>query len=106
MHSLETENKRLREQLAVLKAEDRAEIRILSAATLTPAQPFDLVLADPPYTEGSGSAVVAEVHRAGWLAPRGWLAVETEARHPVDAGALTIEAERRVGRARLTLIRA
>ena len=96
----------LRANVAALKAEDLTEIRILSATMLPPAQPFDLVLADPPYTDGSGTAVVAEVHRAGWLAPGGWLAVETDAREAVDAGGWTIDAERRVGRARLTLIRA
>ena len=96
----------LRANVAALKAEDRAEICILSATTLPLAQPFDLVLADPPYTDGSGTSVVAEVSRAGWLAPGGWLAVETEARDAVDAGRWTIDAERRVGRARLTLIRA
>jgi 16S rRNA (guanine966-N2)-methyltransferase len=96
----------LRANIAALKTEDRVEIRILSAATLTPAQPFDLVLADPPYTEGSGSAVVAEVRRAGWLVRGGWLVVETEARDAVDADRWAIDAERRVGRARLTLIRA
>jgi 16S rRNA (guanine966-N2)-methyltransferase len=96
----------LRANVAALKAEDRTDVRLLSAATLPPTQPFDLVFADPPYAPGSGSAVVAEVRRAGWLAPGGWLAVETDAREAVDAGGWTIDAERRVGRARLTLIRA
>jgi 16S rRNA (guanine966-N2)-methyltransferase len=70
-----------------------------------PAQPFDVIFADPPYAGGSGTAVVAAVREAGWLAPGGWLAIETEARDAVDAGGWQIEAERRVGRARLTLIR-
>jgi 16S rRNA (guanine966-N2)-methyltransferase len=96
----------IRANVAALKAEDRSEIRILSVATLPAWQPFDLVFADPPYTGGSGITVAAEVHRSGWLAQGGWLAVETEARDAVDAGPWTIDAERRVGRARLTLIRA
>ena len=96
----------IRANAAALKAEDRIEIRTLSAVTLPPAQPFDLIFADPPYTPGSGTAVVEEVRRAGWLGKAGWLAVETEAREAVDAGSWKIDAERRVGRARLTLIRA
>ena len=76
-----------------------------SAAKLAPSQPFDLVFADPPYAPGSGTAVVEAVRDAGWLAPGGWLAVETEAGEAVDAGDWQVEAERRVGRARLTLIR-
>jgi 16S rRNA (guanine966-N2)-methyltransferase len=96
----------IRANVAGLKAADRADVRPLSAATLPPATPFDLIFADPPYAPGSGSAVSEAVRSAGWLAPGGWLAVETEAKDAVDAGDWHIEAERRVGRARLTLIRA
>jgi 16S rRNA (guanine966-N2)-methyltransferase len=96
----------IRANLAALKAEDRADVRPLSATSLAPAQPFDLVLADPPYASGSGSAVVKAVAKAGWLAAGGWLAIETEAKEAVDPGNWQIDVERRVGRARLTLIRA
>ena len=92
--------------LAALKAADRAEVRHLSATTLAQLQPFDLVFADPPYAPGSGTAVVEAVRRAAWLAQDGWLALETAATEPVDPGDWHIDVERRVGRARLTLIRA
>ena len=81
------------------------EVMAMSAARLPLAQPFHLILADPPYAEGSGSAVVAAVVAASWLAPAGWLAVETELGAAVDPGPLTVEAERDTGRARLTLMR-
>jgi 16S rRNA (guanine966-N2)-methyltransferase len=90
--------------LAALNAEARAEVRPLSAAKLAPMQPFDLILADPPYAPGSGMAVLEAVRDAGWLAAGGWLAIETAAAEPVDAGDWRVDAERRVGRARLTLI--
>ena len=96
----------IRANAAALKAGDRVELRNLSAAMLPMAQPFDLVFADPPYAPGSGTAVVVEVKRAGWLGQGGWLAIETAAADPVDAGGWRVDAERRVGRARLTLIRA
>ena len=96
----------IRANLLAFKAESRADVRPLSAAKLASAQPFDLVFADPPYGPGSGTAVVEAVRDAGWLAPGGWLAIETEAREAVDAGSWTLDAERRVGRARLSLIRA
>ena len=96
----------IRANLQKLKAEDRADVRPLSAATLAPSQPFDLIFADPPYAPGSGTAVVRSVADANWLAPGGWLAIETAKGDPVDPGAWEIDAERRVGRARLTLIRA
>jgi 16S rRNA (guanine966-N2)-methyltransferase len=96
----------IRANLLTFKAEGRADVRPLSATKLAPAQPFDLLFADPPYGAGSGDSVVAAVRAANWLTPGGWLAIETEAREPVDAGDWSIEVERRVGRARLTLIRA
>jgi 16S rRNA (guanine966-N2)-methyltransferase len=94
----------IRANLAALKAKERAEVWPLSATNLAPAQPFDLIFADPPYAPGSGTAVVEAVRRAGWLASGGWLAIETAAADTVEAGEWRIDAERRVGRARLTLI--
>jgi len=86
---------------------DRIAVRAMSAATLPAGQPFDLLFADPPYEAGSGTAVAESVAKAGWLAPGGWMAVET---HRGDAVAPPVEwevdAERDVGRARLTILRA
>jgi 16S rRNA (guanine966-N2)-methyltransferase len=77
-----------------------------SALALPKSQPFDLIFADPPYADGSGSAVAAAVRAAGWLSPAGWMAIETSRRDSVDPGDLIVEAEREVGRARITLLRA
>lgn len=68
-------------------------------------QPFDLIFADPPYAAGSGSAARQAVEEAGWLAPGGWMAIETERGDRVDPGSLTLDAERDTGRARITLLR-
>jgi 16S rRNA (guanine966-N2)-methyltransferase len=83
------------------------KVRVLggSALALPRSEPFDLVLADPPYANGSGTAVVKAVMDAGWLAPGGWLSVETERRDTVDFGDLSPEADRQIGKARLTLLR-
>lgn len=75
-----------------------------SALALPRAAPFDLILADPPYLEGSGSAAVEAVQSAGWLAPGGWMSVETSRSDSVDPGTFLVEATREVGRARLTLL--
>jgi 16S rRNA (guanine966-N2)-methyltransferase len=96
----------IRANLRSLRAESRSQVLSLSAQRLGPLQPFDLVFADPPYAPDSGTAVVAAVRAAAWLAPRGWLAIETESNAPVEAGDWRIDAERRIGRARLTLIQA
>ena len=77
----------------------------LSALSLPKNDMFDLILADPPYAAGAGTAVVGSVIKAGWLAPGGWLSVETSRDDRIDPGELTIDTIRDVGRARLTLLR-
>ena len=88
-----------------LGASDRTRVLASSALTLPRSDAFDLILADPPYAPGSGSAAVKAVAHAGWLAPGGWMSVETSRSDSVDPAGLVIEATRDVGRARLTLLR-
>ena len=85
-----------------------ANVRVLggSALALPRSEPFDLVFADPPYASGSGSAAVRAVANAEWLAAGGWMAVETARGDTVDPGRWELDAERVVGRAQLTLLRA
>ena len=84
-----------------------ASIRLLtgSALALPRSEPFDLIFADPPYAPGSGTKVVEAVLAAGWLAPGGWMSIETSRGDEVDPGPLAIDTTRVVGRARLTLLR-
>jgi 16S rRNA (guanine966-N2)-methyltransferase len=84
-----------------------AAVHILggSALALPRSGPFDLILADPPYAAGSGSAAVQAVVAAEWLAPGGWMSVETSRKEAVEPLNLEIAATREVGRAQLTLLR-
>ncbi|HEV2595912.1 MAG TPA: 16S rRNA (guanine(966)-N(2))-methyltransferase RsmD [Sphingomicrobium sp.] len=84
-----------------------ADVHLLtgSALALPKGQTFDLIFADPPYAAGSGTLVVASVLTAGWIAPGGWMSVETGRGDAVDPGTLQIDAVREIGRARLTLLR-
>ena len=82
-----------------------AQILSGSALALPRSEPFELVFADPPYAPGSGSAVVQSVLESGWLAPGGWMSVETSRDDVVDPRELETETVRDVGRARLTLLR-
>jgi 16S rRNA (guanine966-N2)-methyltransferase len=88
-----------------LDAADRIQILTGSALALAKSEPFGLVFADPPYALGSGNAALEAVTRAGWLAPGGWISVETARGDAIEPGNLIMEAERNVGRARLTLLR-
>jgi 16S rRNA (guanine966-N2)-methyltransferase len=98
--------KAIEANIAAFGAASRAAIRSMSADNLSKSHPFDLVFADPPYQPGSGTAVAAAVAKSGWLPPGGWIAIETErgdAVTPPDGW--EIDAERDVGRARLTILR-
>ncbi len=92
----------IRANIMALGVEDRSRLLACSALALPPAEPFDLIFADPPYAANSGSAVLNELARAGWA--RGWVSIETERGERVDSLAYKVEVERDVGRARLTLL--
>ena len=90
-----------------LGAAARTSMRAMSAAALPAGQAYDVVFADPPYEAGSGSAVAEAVAQSGWLAPGGLMAIEIQRGDAVaPPRGWEIVAERDVGRARLTLLRA
>jgi len=95
----------IRRNLEKLGATDRARVIAGSALALPRSEAFDLIFADPPYSPGSGSAAVRSIADAAWLAPGGWLSVETQRGETVDLGDLELDSARDLGRARLTLLR-
>lgn len=95
----------IRENAARLGAKDRVRVLGSSALALPRSDPFDLIFADPPYASGSGTAVVQAVEQAGWLAPGGWMSVETSRGDELDCGTFAIDATREIGRAKLWLVR-
>jgi 16S rRNA (guanine966-N2)-methyltransferase len=97
--------KAIKRNAEALGASDRVQIFGGSALALPRSEPFDLILADPPYSPGSGSAAVQAVVATGWLAAGGWMSVETARGDSVDPLGLTVEAARDVGRDRLSLLR-
>ena len=88
-----------------LGAGERVQVRGGSALALPSSDPFDLIFADPPYAAGSGTAAVEAVVAAGWLAPGGWLSIETSRGELVEPGSLQVDTVREIGRARITLLR-
>ena len=95
----------LRRNLGGLKATERGRIVNSRVESFAPSQQFDLIFTDPPYASGSGTQVVAAAERGLWLAPGGWMVVETARGDAVDPGNYMLEAERDIGRARITLLR-
>ena len=96
----------LRSNIAALRAQARCEVRAGSALTLGPAKaPLDLLLLDPPYGSGAGVVALDKLARLGWIGPASWVSLETAHEEAVAVKGFAIEAERRVGKAKLTLLR-
>lgn len=96
----------LRDNVAALRAQSRCVVHAGSATQIGVArQMLDLVLLDPPYGSGAGAVALDRMIRLGWIGPASWVALEIAAKEEVRLPAFTIEAERKVGSARIVLAR-
>ena len=96
----------LRKNLAALGATARADVRAGSVLGLGPARrSYDLLLFDAPYATGAGSVALDKLNRLGWIGPDSWVSVETADREAVDVAGFAIDATRKAGKAKLTLLR-
>ena len=94
----------LRRNLAKVGAGDRADVRAQSVEHAPPPVPLcDVLFIDPPY--GSGLARIALDRAAAWLAPGGWASLETNGEPLAIPAPLEAMAERRFGKAMITLLR-
>lgn len=97
--------KTIRENITALDARSRADIRAGSVMNLGPAkQAYDLILVDPPYYSGAAMVALDRLQRLGWIEDGTWIAVETAFNEDVIVNGLAIAKERKVGRAKLTLL--
>ena len=64
-----------------------------------------LILLDPPYGTGAGEVALDRMLRLGWIDPATWIALETGAKEEPRVSGLECVADRRVGKARLSLLR-
>ena len=97
----------LRANIAALRAQGECDVRAGSVLALGPAKaPLDLILLDPPYNTGAGSVALDKLARLGWIGDATWISLETAADEEPRIKGLEVVAERRVGKARLTLLRA
>ena len=96
----------LRANIAALRAQAQCEVRASSVMQLGPVSaPLDLILLDPPYHSGAGGVALDRLHRLGWIGEATWIALETAHDEKLQLKALEIESERKVGRAKLNLLR-
>lgn len=95
----------LRANVEKMGAADRAEIRVQPVEHASPpAPPADLILADPPYATGLAQVALDRIAGGSWLAPGGWVAVETSGESLAFPPALIPVVERRFGKALVTLL--
>lgn len=96
----------IRANIAALGAGARARVEAGSVMQLRAANsPLDLILADPPYQSGAGEVALDRLLRLGWIGPETWIALETGGTEDVAIKGLVPEAERRVGKGKLHLLR-
>jgi len=96
----------LRANIAALDAQAHSDVRASSVLALGPAKaPLDLILMDPPYGSGAGEVALDKMVRLGWIGPATWISLETQINEVPQVKSLEIVAERKVGRAKLTLFR-
>jgi len=97
----------LRRNLERLGAAARCDVRAQAVEHAPPpARTCDLVLMDPPYGDGLAETALERLARPGWLAPGAWITVETDGPLERAPENMSIEAERRFGKARILLLRA
>ncbi len=96
----------IRANIAALDARARSTVQKGSVMALQPAKaPHDLLLLDPPYHTGAGAVALDRLIRLGWVGPASWIALETAANEAVAVRGCSVDAERKVGKAKLTLMR-
>lgn len=95
----------IKANILALGARDRSTVQHGSVMAMGPAkEAVDLILLDPPYRTSAGAVALDRLLRLGWIGPATWIAVETSDKEDVAVSGLEVEAARKVGKAKLTLL--
>lgn len=95
----------LRANIAALGAEG-ADIRAQTAESLAPlAAPPDLLMMDPPYGASDWSSLIPRLIDGGWIGPETFVTIEDSAGAAPAVPRLVRIAERKVGKAMLSIYR-
>lgn len=92
----------LRKNIAALDA--RGEVLARSVLAIPRVErPYDLLLLDPPYKSDLLHPAIATLTAHGWIGRASWIAIETARDEQLDSIDLTLEADRVIGKARVTI---
>lgn len=96
----------IRANITAMGARDQARVELGSVTQLrAAAAPLDLLLLDPPYHSGAGEVALDRLLRLGWIGAQTWISLETAFNEDPEVKGLEIEAQRRVGKGKLSLFR-
>lgn len=96
----------LRSNIAQFSAQGQCDVRAGSVLALGPiSQAFDVLLLDPPYGSSAGNVAIEKLTRLGWIDPASWISIETAFNEEPKLRGFTVEADRKLGKARITLLR-
>ena len=96
----------IRANITKLGARERTTVEATSVMALRAArEPCDLILLDPPYDTNAGEVALDRMLRLGWIGEATWIALETGAKEDFAVKGLMIDAERKVGKAKIWLAR-
>lgn len=97
----------IRANIDAFDARSRCTVETGSVMGLRAASgPLDLILLDPPYRSGAGEVALDRLLRLGWIGEATWIALETAFDEEPEIKGLEIETSRKVGKGRLTIMRA
>ncbi len=95
----------IRKNIAAFNAEPVSTVHPASVMELQPAtSPLDLILLDPPYGTSAANVALDRLLRLGWIGAGTWIAVETSRLEDVAVDTLALLAERKVGKAKVSLL--
>lgn len=96
----------IRSNIDALDARGKASVQAGSVMALGPiATPYDLILLDPPYDSGAGQVAIDRLRRLGWIGQQTWLSLETFGKESVALKGFETDATRKIGNAKVTLLR-
>lgn len=70
-----------------------------------PPRPCDLLFLDPPYATGLAAMALSRIANPAWVAPGGFVSIETSGETVLVPGGFATAAERRFGKAHILLLR-
>lgn len=96
----------IRSNISALQVQSRCDVKAASVLTLGIAKaPLDVVFLDPPYGTGAGAVAIDKLVRLGWIGESTWVCLETAANEIPNVRSCVVDAERKVGKALITLMK-